>query len=388
MGSEASVLSAEDVETTVSPSLRLKKRASFEEQEELLVSSRQAAQTASLAPHTPATTLEVPVLCAMLQHSYSSTMSEELPEPSTAPTAAPPPMKATNAPIVTGLYYSDYKETIRQSSGQPSPATSVYGSQPLVTASGPRRVTAFGPVPCPSAPLPHSVLARLLEPSISRRPVTHGASSQPALSISASLPVPPASAHLRLASPAQSPTTHAAAASTTHSRSHEGIGVALSLVASEVGRRASATAQHERLRHETEARRQRLDARRRRVAAEEEQAAADETDAKQAAELAKWERCKAERDVGRQRMRAKAIEREGAKAAALVRTMRKQVRLEQRRLVAALRVQACVRRWLARATVQRRRSLRMQRQLCAQQAAWRAKGRLLSADANATGVPE
>jgi hypothetical protein len=156
----------------------------------------------------------------------------------------------------------------------------------------------------------------------------------------------------------------------------DGLGLALALVSSDMERRAEraeAVAKHERLRAETVERRARQQARAARAREEEERAAAEVSATRRAHEERRNASLRAAREHGRQRMKLRVSERNQAKAAALVQTLRREVRTEQRRLRAVLCVQACARRWLARCAVQRARGWRIQRQICAQQAAWRAK---------------
>ena len=83
-------------------------------------------------------------------------------------------------------------------------------------------------------------------------------------------------------------------------------------------------------------------------------------------------------------MRRKASERDQAKAKALVVELRKSVRIEIRMALAATTVQAHARRWLSRRLVLRMRSARTQGQLCARQAAWRARSVSFKSDLDTT----
>jgi hypothetical protein len=97
-------------------------------------------------------------------------------------------------------------------------------------------------------------------------------------------------------------------------------------------------------------------------------------------EIERYERQKAARDLSRSKMRSRAQARDQARAEDLVETLRRSVRDEERRVRveqrlrgAAIVVQAAARRRIARRAYLAETSLRLQRQFCAMQAAWRAR---------------
>ena len=73
------------------------------------------------------------------------------------------------------------------------------------------------------------------------------------------------------------------------------------------------------------------------------------------------------------RTRLKASERERAKAVLLVQNLRRELHAEHARVAAAILVQTCARRWLARCQVHEMRGWRVQQQMSALQAAWQAR---------------
>jgi hypothetical protein len=106
-------------------------------------------------------------------------------------------------------------------------------------------------------------------------------------------------------------------------------------------------------------------------------------------EESRQQRAKAHRDELRARMREKVGARDRAKAQELLLSLRRTVRLELRRGVAATRLQAHARRLLAHRRVLQVRETRTQGRLCATQAAWRARSfGSFSEDAPPTPEPE
>ena len=345
------------------------------------------------------------VEASVAQHSES-----EAPEPPLAavrvepPPLDPPAATAPRPPLYYPGFHPDSLAFSRPSHVSPVPgAARTQRAGPGSAAAARTRVTANGPVPARSPSAAQSVLSQLVEASITRRPIKSPASTSPPSSTS-SQPSPPPSAAQPLPFPPHFPppalmierqpstpsprcVAWASAESPSAADHPHGAALALALVdrlhATEARAReelafrpgpSQAALKHEWMRRESEARHARMAARADRTKREEERAAAADAAAAKEVEERRVARLAGAREAERARMRLRASERDRAKAAALVKSLRKQVRAEQRALYAALYVQRCARRWLARCQVHRARGWKVQRQICAQQAAWCAKG--------------
>lgn len=169
--------------------------------------------------------------------------------------------------------------------------------------------------------------------------------------------------------------------------SEQGLGKALALMQRDLERRpgctASETARTYHMLRDAAERRRRFE---RLPDESRERAEAAEAAAKalaQQVEDSRQARLEAHREAQRARMRQKVGARDQAKAQELLLSLRKTVRLELRRALAATRLQAQARRLAARNRVVRIREVRTQGRLCATQAAWRARTLL---DCNARGA--
>ena len=140
-----------------------------------------------------------------------------------------------------------------------------------------------------------------------------------------------------------------------------------------VSTRMPGTHNHSQLHLESAQRRERMHAQRERSLRCEVAEAAEAEALRSAAEHARVARLRAVREAERERMSHRARERESAKASKLLLALARDVRLQQRQRRAATLVQAYARRRLARRAMHAMRQWRMQRTLCATQAAWRAR---------------
>ena len=138
-------------------------------------------------------------------------------------------------------------------------------------------------------------------------------------------------------------------------------------------RRQEMGARHEQIKQETAARRARLRAARERAMREEAEETAELEAARQAAEVARVERWRANREAERERMRKKAMQRNLAKASHVIRSLQNQVRAREEHERAAVRLQGATRRWLRHRRAMRERSAKMQHRMNAQLAAWQRR---------------